>query len=396
MRPAFATILVLAASVVASAQTPPQCFGGREIASVPLTLGARIELDAACEYARAPEGPYRRLQDADKIVDVLGRLGWGPGDSTTVYARRQADPETLTSVFVDHCSDYMLAPGGAFEVRPAAERGQLELRRRSARCGASVLSLELECAVSNGPPATTLSAAQTRVVLPACTAGWQVAARPSGGRPYPLGRLRAGGETPLQSFFANRDERSLMSPSFEDGLRFRPNEDDALWEELRAALASGAARIVRKAGASSRTACTDGEPVEVDVRSTGIAIADQVWAEELRNELGELRGTVGLARVKQLAGELHVCLAASYGVRQVGGAVLGLPFRQLAQTESIGQTFANAEICVDHKTLRVTPDGLESNDAAAPVRVGCRDSALHRGAGLDGRAARGSHRLQRA
>lgn len=361
LRP-LAAFLLLAAST-ASAQTPPRCFGGREVASVPLTLGARIELDDACEYARSPEGPYRRIEGVEQIVDLLGRLGWGPDDATTVYARRRSEPDELTSVFVDHCTDYMLAPGGAFEVRPGAERGQLELTRRSARCGASVLSLELECAVRNGPPAAALSAAQTRVVLPACTAGWQVAARPATGRPYPLGRLRAGGETPLQAFFANQDDRALMSPSFDEGLRFRPQEDSALWEELRAAFASGAARIVRKAGAGSATACTDGEPVEIDVRGNGIALSDEVWAEELRSELGEVRTVVDLARVKALAGELHVCLAASYGVRQVGGAVLGLPFRQLAQTESIGQSFANAEICIDHETLRVTPSGLEPNEA---------------------------------
>lgn len=360
---ALALVSLLFASLSVSAQTPPQCFGGRAVASVPLTLGARLSLDDTCEYSRRPEGPYRRVQGIDKIVDLLSELGWGTGDSTTVYARKRSDPDTLTSVFVDHCTDYMLAPGGAFAVTPGAERGELELSRRSARCGASVLSLQLECSVRNGPPAATLSAAQSRVVLPACTAGWQVAARPAGGRPYSLGRLRAGGETPLQAFFANRDSRALMTPSFEQGLRFTPQDDDALWEELRAAFASGAARIVRKQGAAaSATACTEGEPVEVEVRGDGIAIADEVWADELRSELGDLRGVVDLARIKELAGELHVCLASSYGVRQVGGAVLGLPFRQLAQTEAIGQTFANAEICVGHKTLRVTPNGLEPQD----------------------------------
>ncbi|MEM9075147.1 MAG: hypothetical protein AAGE52_42005, partial [Myxococcota bacterium] len=146
-------LVVLAWGTATEAQTPPKCFGGEEVRSVPLTLGARVTLDAGCEFARDPGGPFRRLRDRPFVVDVLEGLGWQPGDSTTVYGRPAGDPTQLTSVFVDHCSDYLLAPGGAFQVRPGSERGALDVVRVSSRCGASALQLRFVCPMRDAPEA---------------------------------------------------------------------------------------------------------------------------------------------------------------------------------------------------------------------------------------------------
>ncbi len=364
----FGAALSLAAAGQGAAQAPPRCFGGEEVRSVPVTLGTRLHLDEACEYGLSADGPFRSLRGREHVVEVLEGLGWEPGETTTVYGRRRDTPQALASIFVDHCSDYLLAPGGAFRVTPGSERGSLEVARVSPRCGASALELRFECPVSRGGPAPVrLTVARGTQALPVCTAGWRVDVAPPGGRPYPLGRLQAGGETPLQSYFAEEAPRPLLRPDWAGpmGLRFAPEDDSALWEELRAAFAAGAARLVRKAGVSSRAACAgEGEPVDVSVGAEGLRIDPRYLAREMDRRYGDDadRFAPSLAHMKSLAGELHVCLAASYGVRQVGGALHGLPLQQLADVTAMDERFRGAEVCIDHRTMRVTPDGLLSSE----------------------------------
>lgn len=365
---ALGCALGLSIAVPAAAQAPPRCFGGEEVRSVPVALGARLRLEEGCEYALSADGPYRALRDRAHVVEVLEGLGWEPGETTTVYGRRRDEPEAIASIFVDHCSDYLLAPGGAFRVAPGPERGSLEVARVSPRCGASALELRFECPVSRGGPAPVrLAVAQGTTTLSACTAGWRVEAAPPGGRPYPLGRLQAGGETPLQSYFAAEAPRSLLKPDWAgpQGLRFAPDDDPMLWEELRAAFAAGAARLVRKAGVSSRAACGgEGEPVDVSVGAGGLRIDPRYLAREMRRRYGAEgdRFVPSLAQMKSLAEELHVCLAASYGVRQVGAALHGLPLAQIADVAAIDERFRGAEVCVDHQVTRLTPDGPQATE----------------------------------
>ncbi len=373
---ALLTSALWVAAGSAAAQTPPRCFGGDEVRSVPVTLATRLTLDEGCEYALSVDGPFRPLRGRMHVVEALERLGWEPGETTTAYGRRRGAPEAIASIFVDHCSDYLLAPGGAFRVRPGGERGSLEVVRVSPRCGAAALELHFECPGSRGgAEAVSLRVGQDAQTLPPCGAGWRVRAAPPHSRPYPLGRLQAGGETPLQSYFADGAPRPLLRPDWAgpQGLRFAPADDPTLWEELRAAFASGAARLVRKAGVSSRAACAgEGEPVDVSVGAGGLRIDPRYLAREMSRRYGDEgdRFAPSLAQMKSLAGELHVCLAASYGVRQVGGALHGLPLPRLADVGAMDRRFRGAEVCVEHRLSRVTPEGLEEREGerqCAPV-----------------------------
>jgi len=352
-----ACVLLLCGSAVASAQAPPRCFGGDAVASVPVHLGTALDLDAGCEYAREADGPYRRVEGRDRITGVLTALGWSPEEHTTVYARRRDAPEEIASVFVDHCTDFLLQAGGAFRVSPGAERDSIVVRRSGARCGAAELALHFVCASGNEMRDLPLGGGGS-VTLPACPR-WEVEAR-VGSRPaYPLGRLSSGGETPLQAYFAQSAPAPILRPTFEGGFGFEAVGDETLFEELRTALAADLLRVVRKRGVTSRAACAgEGEPVEVVVTERGLRLADAELAGELQQVYGDdgARMTLGLSRLQALAQELHVCLPASYGATEARGA-RGLSMTQVAQTEEIVERFGSAEVCVAHQEVRLSPSG---------------------------------------
>ncbi|MBJ73473.1 MAG: hypothetical protein CMN31_19470 [Sandaracinus sp.] len=377
-----ALALAAPAAPAAAQSSNPRCFGGDAVRAAPLTLGEPVAVGGVCEYARDPDGPYRPLNDRSSITALLDGLGWTGEGSTTVYGRRRDTPEEVASVFVDHCTDYLLQPGGAFAVGPGDAPGTLRVRRASSRCGAAALSLRFQCLASSGPGERSLAAGATTLELPECTSGWVVEARAGDAPPYPLGRVQAGGETPLQAWFGRGDAPPLFQPDWqgEQGLRFRATGDDDLWAELRTAFAAGAARLVRLQGATARSACAgEGEEVPVVVTGSGLAFDEGWLAGEMRGAYGEdgLRVAPGLGRLKALADGLHLCLAPSYGVRGAQQA-RGQSFAQVARTAELAERFESAELCLDHARVRVTPGGTTSEpgerqcvsvaaDAAPPV-----------------------------
>ncbi|MEM9075041.1 MAG: hypothetical protein AAGE52_41475, partial [Myxococcota bacterium] len=271
-----------------------------------------------------------------------------------------------------------LAPGGAFQVRPGSERGALDVVRVSSRCGASALQLRFVCPMRDAPEAVVMSVGESRETLPECTARWQVEVQPPRGRPYSLGHLAAGGETPLQSRFASGRSEALLRADWggREGLRFAPVGDPVQWEELRAAFAAGAARIVRKAGVSARAACAgEGTPVDIAVADDGVAIDSRYLAREMTAHFGAdgTRFVASAAALKAIADEFHVCLAASYGVRQ-GAAALSASFAQLVDTAPITQRFAGANICIAHQPLRITPEGTSPEGEASEQCVTADDA----------------------
>lgn len=372
---ACAAVFVLAPTFASdvSAQALPRCFGGDAVASAPLTLGARVRIDSACEFALDPSGPWRRLSGKDTVVDLLAGLQWSDARQGTVYGRRPDAPTEVASVFVDHCTDYVLQPGGPFAVRPGSEAGSLVVERVAAhaeQCGASAIALELRCEGS-GATAMTLGVRDRSLTLPACQAGWRVDARASGEPTYPLGRLTPGGETPLQRRL--RDGAALMRPDWsgERGLRFSSVERDAdAWAELRTAFGAGAARLVRRRGVSSRAACevggqAEGEPVPVVVTSEALSF-DEAWiARTMRDRYGAdgERFVPSLAMLAELAGELHLCLAGTYGARGLREAI-GLAFAQTASASELTTRFVDAEVCVTDVVHDVTPSGLRPREGA--------------------------------
>lgn len=352
-----------------AANAQPRCFGGTEPASAPLTLGDRVRLDAACEYALGPDGPWRRLNARDTVVDVLAGLGWREGLQATAYARRDDAPSEVSSVFVDHCTDYVLQAGGAFRVRPGAQTDALVVERPQGAnaCGVDRIALSFRCeggrAVSASLPTGALS-----VELPACAAGWRVEASAQGEPSYPLGRLAAGGETPLQRRL--RDGGALMRPDWEGerGLRFVSIESDAdAWAELRTAFAAGHARVVRRRGATAATACHEAGAEEVPVVVMGGGIAfDEGWlARAMRDLYGDdgMRFAPSLGMLRELADELHLCLAGTYGARGAREGT-GLGFAQVASAQELVTRYATQEICVTHAVHDVTPEGLVAREGA--------------------------------
>ncbi len=358
----FAVGLALVA-LAPSARAQPRCFGGVEPAAAPLTLGDRVRLDASCEYTTDPNGPWRRLANRDTVVDVLVALGWREGQQATAYGRRDDALTEVSSVFVDHCTDYVLQPGGAFRVRPGGRTDALVVERPvgASLCGADRIALTFRCEGSSGTVAS-LPVGALAVELPECGAGWRVEAAASGEPSYPLGRLAAGGETPLQRRL--RDGRALLRPDWEGerGLRFVPTEIDAdAWAELRTALASGYARLVRRRGATAATACDEASPdvVPVSVTSGGVAFDEGWLAAVMRDHFGAdgVRFAPSLGTLRQLADELHLCLAGTYGARGARKGT-GLAFAQAASAQELVTRHATTEICLTHASHEVTPGGL--------------------------------------
>ena len=378
-----------AAPLQAAAQ--PLCFGGAELGSAPTTLGSSLRLDARCEYSLQADDGFRRLAPMT-MMEALSALHWEAGQQTTVYGRTRATepasepsapsepadtaqapsggetsgPGEVSSVFVDHCTDYLLQPGGPFRVAPAGERDALQVSRVSSQCGAGQVLLHFDCRATSA--AIELGPSSTRVELPACASGWQVEVRvPSAaGIAYPLGRVASGGETPLQSYFSAEHRTPILSVDFADGLHLTPTGDPALWHELNVALAASQAHVVRKAGVSSAAACGgEGAVVPVIPSGGGIQIANEYLANELRRTYGghEVQMVLAVGQLKQLLGELHVCLPGSYGPRQIRSArALALP--DLAQTDIVAERFAAAEVCINHQVARVTPGGITAGGGA--------------------------------
>lgn len=362
----------------AHAQTLPQCFGGDALASAPLTLGDRVTLDSQCQYSREPDTGFRALRDRGSITALLSGLGWSEGEATTVYGRRAAegeDPPQVSSVFLHHCTDYLLQPGGAFGVTPGATPGSLVVQRRSRDCGAGAIALRFQCRSPRTPATIELVAGQDRAELPVCNAGWDVEASAAGQPAYSLGRVAPGGETPLQA--AMRDEgAALLRPSWdgERGFYFAPANDDDVWTELRTALAAGAVRVVRKRGATARTACDDAtaEEVPLVVTARGVSL-DEGWvAGRLRDQYGAdgARVVPTLGWLQALAAESHICMAASYGARAGAtpaegerGAQLGRAFAPAAGSQTIGERFAGQEVCLQHVRVDLTPAGIQVKES---------------------------------
>ncbi|MCB9602667.1 MAG: hypothetical protein H6720_20300 [Sandaracinus sp.] len=368
------------AGVAAPALAQPRCFGGSEPAAAPLTLGDRVRLDTNCQYALDANGPWRSLTNRDTVVDVLAALGWRDGMQATAYGRRTDAPTEVSSVFVDHCTDYVLQAGGAFRVRPGARTDALVVERTSGAtsCGVDRIALTFECEGSGARRATLPIGAQA-VELPECGAGWRVEAAAQGEPSYPLGRLAAGGETPLQRRL--RDGGSLLRPDWEGerGLRFVPTETDAdAWAELRTAFAAGHARLVRKRGATAATACHEESADVVPLVVTGGGVAfDEGWlAAAMRDLYGAdgVRFAPSLSMLRELADELHLCLAGTYGARGAREGT-GLAFAQAASAQELVTRYASAELCVTHVAYDVTPNGLVSHEGTRQC-VAVSDGAL--------------------
>ncbi len=358
----------------ASAQAAqPRCFGGEAVASAPVVLGDRIQLDVDCEYSRDPDEGFRTLRDRGSITSLLAGLGWNPGDQTTVYGRRRDLPAEVSSVFLHHCTDYLLQAGGAFSVAPAATPGALDVRRRAASCGAASVALQFTCRNSREGLTAQLAPGADTVSLPVCQAGWDVQASAAGQPPYALGRVAPGGETPLQAAM-RAENTTLLRPSWdgERGFRFVPAGDDDVWAELRTALAAGAVRVVRKRGATPRTACDDetAEEIPLVVTAGGVAFDEGWLAGRMNEQYGEngTRFAPTLGWLQALANESHLCMNASYGARggaSQGGAEpqrgaqthIGRSFPEVAAVASIGERFATAEVCLTHRRVDVTPSG---------------------------------------
>ncbi len=386
-------LAALGAGAPAAAQNTalPVCFGGEEEVSRGLTLAAPLRLDAGCEYALSPAGPFGRVSERRDIMSLLDALGWQEGQPSTVYGRQlpvaaveegeQAPAPLRGSVFVDHCTDYMLRPGGGFRVAPGSTAERLRVVRSGDRCGANSVALTFQCA---GQEPRELNVGADSLELPPCARGWAVQAQRRGGAAYPLRQsLSVGSVTPLQAAVASGE--ALLRPRLSEGVSFEVTGSEAAFRELRAAFAAGSARLVRAPGSGSETACEGTAPeVPVVFHDNGLSLPDAVIAGELSARYGAHRGMgLGVGELQEVVSELHLCLAPTYGARQEalrnaqGTAVpIGASFAQVADAAQLGERWAAARVCVEERRTVLTPDGPELDEASAPRCMAAREGAV--------------------
>lgn len=372
-------LTLLATPSLGHAQELPLCFGGSASVGAAVTLDRRVSTADDCRYGLSPSGPFTALTgEARPITAVLQQLRWEPGQASTVYARRGDEARVVSSIFVDHCTDYVLQPGGAFTVAPGADAGVVVVRRASSSCGAARMALRFECS-TRGVADQRLPTGRPSVSLPACPSGYLVEAEAAGAPAYALGRLAAGSQTPLQAYFAQGDEgpSPLLRADFEAGprgLMLVPAGDASrLWDELRTALAAGAAHLVRAAVGEGRV-CESGEEIPITVTAAGLRFDESYLAGLLTAAHGSAGGRIAPSHElwQRLAGSLSFCLDRSYGARGAQG-VRQRVFQDVVDTAAL-RPADGAEVCVTHARVLVTPRG-------ATVEQGGQRQCVDAGAG---------------
>lgn len=368
--PAFLSVALLvslafvATPHVSHGQDLPVCFGGTASVGAAVTLDRPVETAADCRYALSPGGPFTPLAGVPRpITAVLQQLRWEAGQASTVYARRGEEERVVASIFVDHCTDYVLQPGGAFTVSPGSAAGEVIVRRGARSCGAARMGLRFDCS-NRGVADQRLPVGQPSVSLPPCPSGYHVEAETAGAPAYALGRLAAGSQTPLQAYFARGEEapEPLLRADFEagaHGLALVPAGDSSrIWDELRTALASGAAHLVRAAIGAGRV-CESGERIPLTVTAAGLSFDESYLAGLLNDVYGSAGSRVAPSHEfwERLAGSLSFCLDRSYGARGAQG-VHQRVFRDVVETSALRAT-EGAEVCVMHARVLVAPEGVE-------------------------------------
>lgn len=325
-----------------------------------ITLGARVQTKASCEYALSPDAAWIKLgaldSDFASIVDglVTQTRTTMRERPTSVFARtltpRGATQAQVESIFLAGCSEYLLGEGQGFSLRVPITTQRPTVTRESdvTACGAQQVALffialpsaEDAPLLRRGPFTASLATDAREIVLDAGAYAIYAARNPDSVG-YLLGRVDTGSSlTPLREALraAERDApQPWLRAAWKHGrIQLEPLSEaqrraDA-WTELRTAATTDAVWLQRrgKQGAASTKLGKLAMSEEGDAIYLPVA--------EIAARMVERYGDSGrymapdLSEWRDVTEALEVCVADRYALPQAAIAT-ALPAQCIAMTK---------------------------------------------------------------
>ncbi len=367
-----------------SAEAQDACFavaGESARAQYVVGLHTTFRLNARCQYAVRPEGPWAApgelaTRDTDflEAYALAAAQGTASGDPRLLLGRptqqRRGAQVVQHSVLLRYCAHYLLEEQLGFRVIPGASGEGFRIERGGGTaCDSPQIELRAVRGarperISSARPEQTLSTGQASLSLE--QGDWSVfAARPGSSAGLRVGVFRSQRTvTPLANHLrsvgiAQSDERPapLFAARFAPGapgMLLAPTDEalrqELLWPELRTAADAGVLWLAALYPDGPRVVA----PLELEAGDpSAVRVPDRVVREHMRSVYGEVGQSVAPSGFdwRQIVDTHAVCLTPSYHASAIASSGSAVP--DAGMCASLGRLTVFAQAAANESEARV-------------------------------------------